>query len=167
MSTLNIIVFGGEKNLINKIFPEKVTENKEKREIRYKEESIWVEGVLFKKLFNKERFHWKAIIFPELNIKNKKELIKELDAYFNKKEKEIKKNIKIFFGDYGIKSIINKVNNLEQTKRPLILFISKNKGDYSKFSDIRLVTYLKLDEDEAKTYNKIVSYLWEKDCYFN
>ena len=72
-----------------------------------------------------------------------------------------------FFGEYEIKKFTNLINNLEQPNRPLVLFISINKKDYSQFSDIRLVTYLKEDNDEVKMYNKIISYLWEKDCYFN
>ena len=63
--------------------------------------------------------------------------------------------------------MIKLINDLEQTKRPLILFISKEKGNYSKFSDIRLATYMQKDDDKIKTYSKILSYLWEKDCYFN
>ena len=152
MFSLNIFVLGGKTQIIENLFP-KVDNNKiEKGEKRY----------------NKQKeFYWRAFIFPELNDGNNKNVRTELKAHFNKEEIEIKKNIILFFGEYEIKKFINLINNLDQTKRPLILFISKIKKDYSHFSDIRLVTYLKEDNDEQKTYNKIISYLWEKDCYFN
>ena len=165
MITLNIISIGGERKLIERLFPKIEKGNKEKREIRYNKESN-----SFITSFSKNKgysFKWEALIYPELNNENKNEIKKELKDYFGKTEKEIKKNVIIFFGDNEIDMIIKIINNLEQTKRPLILFISKNKGKYSKFSDIRLVSFLQQDEDEEKTYNKIVSYLWEKDCYFN
>lgn len=154
MSTLNIIVLGGERNLIEKLFPKVKENNKEKREIRY-----------FQNQNNS--FYWRASIFPELNEENKKDIRNELNEYFGKEEKGIKKNVLLFFGDNGVKTIINIINKIEQTKRPLILIISNIKGDYSKLSEIRLLTFLLRDNDEEKTYNKIISYLWEKDCYFN
>jgi ribosome biogenesis GTPase A len=164
MNTLNVIIFGGERQLIEKIFPNEEKKNEEKREIRYN-----IQKKSFLNIFkhNGLSFKWRAIIYPELNNENYKEIRKELKDYFDKEEKEIKKNVIIFFGDNKITKIISLINGLEQTKRPLILFISNNKGDYSQFSDIRLVTYLKQDNDSEKIYNKILSYLWEKDCYFN
>lgn len=166
MNSLNVIILGGEKKLIEKIFPNEEKNNVEKREIRYNIKK----SSFFERLKSKNdglSFKWRAIIYPELNNENYKEIRKELKDYFDKEEKEIKKNVIISFGNNKIKSIINLINGLEQTKRPLILFISENKGDYSQFSDKRLVTYLKQDNDSEKIYNKIVSYLWEKDCYFN
>ena len=166
MNSLNVIILGGEKQLIEKIFPNEEKKNVEKREIRYNIKK----SSLLEKLKSKNddlSFKWRAIIYPELNNENYKEIRKELKDYFDTEEKEIKKNVIISFGNNKIKSIINLINGLEQTKRPLILFISENKGDYSQFSDKRLVTYLKQDNDSEKIYNKIVSYLWEKDCYFN
>ena len=164
MNSLNVIILGGEKQLIEKIFPNEEKKNVEKRQIRYN-----IQKSSFLKIFKHKdlSFKWKAMIYPELNNENYKEIRKELKDYFDKEEKKIKKNVIIFFGDNKITTIIKLINGLEQTKRPLILFISKNKGDYSHFSDIRLVTYLKQDDDSEKIYNKIVSYLWEKDCYFN
>lgn len=171
MSSLNVIILGGERQLIEKIFPNEEKKNVEKREIRYnitKNSMFKLEDVLLFKIKHENlSFKWRAIIYPELNKENYKEIRKELKDYFDKEEKEIKKNVIIFFGDNKITTIIKLINNLEQTKRPLILFISKNKSDYSQFYDIRLVTYLKQDNDSEKIYNKIVSYLWEKDCYFN
>ena len=164
MNSLNVIILGGEKQLIEKIFPNEEKKNEEKREIRY---NIQKKSLFAFYKHNNLSFKWKAIIYPELNNENYKEIRKELKDYFDKEEKEIKKNVIIFFGDNKITKMINLINGLEQTKRPLILFISKNKGDYSQFSDIRLVTYLKQDDDSEKIYNKILSYLWEKDCYFN
>jgi len=151
MSSLTIFVLGGKKQLIEKIFPNEDNNTKE-RQIR----------------FNKQKdFYWRALIFPELNDGNNKEIRTELKSHFNTEEKEIKKNVILFFGEHQIKKFANLINNLEQPKRPLILFISTNKSDYSKFSDIRLITYLKQDNDEEKIYSKILSYLWEKDCYYN
>ena len=151
MISLNIFVLGGKRQLIENLFPN-VEKTKEKREIR----------------FNKRKdFYWRAFIFPEVSDSNNKEIRTELKTKFNNEEKEIKKNVLLFFGEYEIKKFVNLINNLEQPKRPLILFISAIKKDYSQFSDIRLVTFLKEDNDETKIYNKILSYLWEKDCYFN
>jgi shikimate kinase len=101
-------------------------------------------------------------------MQNKEEIKNELIDYFAKKDEGIMKNVIIVFGNEEIKEIIKLINNLEQTKRPLLLFVSKNKQDYSKLSDIRIASYLQQDDDDKeKTYNKILSYLWEKDCYFN
>ena len=147
MNSLNVIILGGEKQLIEKIFPNEEKKNVEKREIRYNIKK----SSLFEKLKFKNdgglSFKWRAIIYPELNDENFKEIKNELKDYFDKEEKEIKKNVIISFGNNKIKSIIKLINGLEQTKRPLILFISENKGDYSQFSDKRLVTYLNQDND--------------------
>ena len=154
MESLNIIVLGGERSLIEKLFPQSKN-SEDKREKRYYKNE------------NDSSFYQRAFIFPELNKENWNEIKKELEEYFQKEEKTIKKNIILFFGDNEILKIIKLINNLEQTKRPLILIISNTKRDYSKLSDIRLLTFLLRDNDEEKTYNKIISYIWEKDCYFN
>ena len=168
--SLNIIVLGGERSLIEKLFPNQMKNNKEKREIRYnKFNSIpqFLPKNLILCLEKDSSFYWRGLILPQLNDGNYKEIRGELKDYFGKEEKTIKKNVILFFGDNKIIKIINLINDLEQTKRPLILFISIKKGDYSSISDIRLVTFLEQDNDEEKMYNKIISYLWEKDCYFN
>lgn len=164
MVTLNVIVLCENKQLIEKLFPEEDKENKEIRYNHYHNNFNNFFEFLKKK---KKSYKWRAMTYPELNVENSKQIRNKLKNYFEKEEKNIKKNVIIIFGDNEIKKIIKLINDLEQTKRPLILFVSKNKGDYSRLSDIRLATFLKMDDDEEKTYNKIISYLWEKDCYFN
>ena len=163
MVTLKVIVFCENKKLIEKLFP---IEDKKNKEIRYNE-CKEKKNPIFTCFSEGKSFKWKAIIYPELNNENYKQIREQLKDYFGKEEKEIKKNVILFFGENEIKKIVKLINSLEQTKRPLILFVSKIKGDYSKLSDIRLATYLEIDDDEMKTSNKIMSYLWEKDCYFN
>ena len=89
MITLNIISIGGERKLIERLFPKIEKGNKEKREIRYNKESN-----SFITSFSKNKgysFKWEALIYPELNNENKNEIKKELKDYFGKTEKEIKK----------------------------------------------------------------------------
>ena len=90
MNSLNVIILGGEKQLIEKIFPNEEKKNVEKREIRYNIKK----SSLLEKLKSKNddlSFKWRAIIYPELNNENYKEIRKELKDYFDKEEKEIKK----------------------------------------------------------------------------
>lgn len=158
MITLNIIVFGGQRNIIEKIFPNKEQNiSQEKREIRYFRDSI---------------IFWKALIYPELNEGNYKEIKNEIKEYFNKEEKEreqkniIQKNVILFFGNYGLKKVINFIfKEVEQTKRPLFLIISNIMETFPKLPDNRYLTFL--NQNKEKIYEKIISYLWEKDCYFN
>ena len=80
MITLNIISIGGERKLIERLFPQIEKGNKEEREIRYNQENNSFYISCFKK--KGYSFKWKALIYPELNNENKNKKKKELKELF-------------------------------------------------------------------------------------
>ena len=97
-----------------------------------------------------------------------------IDIY-NKIEENIdKKYIIIKFGKSFINEFAHVINKIK-TDKPLILFYLQ-KGDeidensFKKFNQPQFVCYHIHENDPKdpdKNYNYVISYLWEKDCYFN
>ena len=164
---LNVLVIGGEKEIINQIFPTSLL-NEDIYEIRKFEKYI----ECFKENEEEEKknqyIKWKGYIYPEINDANFEKIFESL------KEKIMKnhKNIILKFGKKNSNYIIDYMNLEDEITKnylPQIAIVtnenfSKEEGLYDNryLSIIKEITY-----DKSLTKNNIINYLWEKDCYYN
>ena len=168
---INILAFDLPQAFFEKIFPKKVELINAK--FGSIQKSISKTG-FFKKLFSKNTLNvnWVGYRYPDLKDNNYKEIL--LDMYNTVVNNVAKKYIIIKFGKSYINEFAQVINKIKADK-PLILF-NLQKGDevnensFKKFNQPQFVCY-HIHEDDPKdpdkNYNYIISYLWEKDCYYN
>ena len=166
---IEIHIFGGSDDLYEKLFPKSgEIINKEFGVInkRYNKKDIFS---LFKKDLD---VVWIGYKYPELNEDNYKSVL--FKSFQDIKSSPNKKNIIIKFGNSYLKEfkiIINKID----TDYPCVLFCFSEEelieeNYFDSFKKPQYISYIKdgVDpNDPNRNYNKIISYLWEKDCYYN
>ena len=164
MCEIKIYLFDVPKEIYEKIFNEKgedIEKNYGKIETKkYSNKSL------------SKNMEWKGYIYPKLSDANIKVIFSDLLESFEKSTN--KKNIIIKFGTSYLKPFI-KLSNSFATDNPFILF-NFNENDalenifFDKLKYPQYVSYIKDKYDENKpelNLHKIISYIWEKDCYYN
>lgn len=143
---LNIYVIEAQKknSLLEKIFPKLITE----------------EEKFIQREFKQKEFHWKAKIYK--SEKSLKLIYDTLQA--NKTDRN---NIILYFNSELENKIINFIRKCEKIYRPFLIFVSDKNHYNLHLIDNRLLTFILGDGEEDIINSKIVSVLWEKDCYFN
>ena len=115
---------------------------------------------------------WIGYKYPNLSDDNKNDILNDLMESI--KDNKNKNNIVIKFGQKYAKSF-RKLSNSFDTDHPFILFnFSENdeieNGFFEKFKYPQYISYIK-DKYDPNTpdlnYHKIISYIWERDCYYN
>ena len=164
MCEIKIYLFDVPKEIYEKIFNEKgedIEKNYGKIETKkYSNKSL------------SKNMEWKGYIYPKLSDANIKVIFSDLLESLEKSTN--KKNIIIKFGNSYLKPFM-KLSNSFTTDNPFILY-NFNENDkldnnfFDQFKYPQYVSYIKDKYDETKpelNLHKIISYIWEKDCYYN
>ena len=178
MSEIDIYYFSDTKEIFDKIFVEKG----EILEKNYGsiETKLFPKKESFLSIFTAHLKHsdqtidtkWIGYKYPNLSDDNKNDILNDLMKSI--KDNKNKNNIVIKFGQKYAKSF-RKLSNKFDTDHPFILFnFSENdeieKDFFEKFKYPQYISYIK-DKYDPNTpdlnYHKIISYIWEKDCYYN
>ena len=129
-------------------------------------------GKIEERFLKKKKMNWIGKSYPKLMDNNINDIFSDLiDSIKNLKNK---KNIIIKFGNNYLKPFRKMINSIE-TDHPFVLFnFSENdkiENDFfDKFKLPQYISYIrdKYDEkDPDLNLHKILSYIWEKDCYYN
>ena len=169
MKDIDIYIFGISNDLYEKIFPEKkenITKDFGTIQKRIFQKKRKFSKMIFSK--KKDECKWNGLKYPILDEKNKsKKIIK--DTYEDIDKSSNKNRIILKFGASFIKEFSFLINKLEKDK-PFILFILNEKeiegNTFNKYKNPEYLSYIN-DSEPDKIYLKIISFLWEKDCYFN
>ena len=121
---------------------------------------------------NNNNFKWIGKSYPKLNNNNINNILNDL--IYSIEENKNKKNVIIKFDDNYLKPFRKMINSIE-TDHPFVLFnFSENdkiENDFfTKFKLPQYISYIKDKYDEKipdLNLQKIWSYIWEKDCYYN
>ena len=181
MREINIYYFSDTKEIFDKIFVEKgeiLEKNYGSIETRLfpKKESFLssLSGLFMFPKLSDQKIHtkWIGYKYPNLSDDNKNAILNDLMKSI--KDNKNKNNIVIKFGQKYAKAFRKLSNNFD-TDHPFILFnFSENdeieNGFFEKFKYPQYISYIK-DKYDPNTpdlnYHKIISYIWEKDCYYN
>ena len=181
MREINIYYFSDTKEIFDKIFVEKgeiLEKNYGSIETRLfpKKESFLssLSGLFMFPKLSDQKIHtkWIGYKYPNLSDDNKNAILNDLMVSI--KDNKNKNNIVIKFGQKYAK-VFRKLSNNFDTDHPFILFnFSENdeidNGFFEKFKYPQYISYIK-DKYDPNTpdlnYHKIISYIWEKDCYYN
>ena len=169
---LQIYVFGGSQELFEKLFPKEGNIiKKEYGEIitRFNKKDTFDKILFFKKQMDVE---WIGYKYPELLESNYKKIL--FESFKTIKDSMNKKIVIIKFGNKYLKEFKILINKIE-TDNPCVLFDFTEEEEIDKnflesFKKPQYISYMKDEKDEKdpdREYNKIISYLWEKDCYYN
>ena len=169
---IQVHVFGGSQELFVKLFPKEGNIiKKEFGEIveRFNKRDMFDKILFFK---NQMDVEWIGYKYPELLESNYKKIL--FDSFKSIRDSMNKKNVIIKFGNKYLKEFKILINKIE-TDNPCVLFdfteeeeIDKN--FFESFKKPQYISYIQEEKDENdpnREYNKIISYLWEKDCYYN
>lgn len=173
-----IHLFEAPQDIFEKIFTEKgeiIKKEYGEIETRYKKEGTSFFNYLANLISNylkKDKIIWKGMKYPKLSQNNIQIIFKSLIDII--KESANKKNIFIIFGNKYLKPFKKLINSLE-IDIPFVLFnFSENdnfENDYfDKFKLKKYISYIKdkyNPEIQDLNMHKIISYIWEKDCYYN
>ncbi len=115
-----------------------------------------------------QNIKWNGYKYPELCEGNSKKIIKDIYDIICKSKN--KNSIILKFGNSFIKELSVLINKIE-TDKPFILFIFNDTDNiddttFKNFKNPEYINYINDGEDSEKIYLKIISYLWEKECYF-
>ena len=166
---IEIHIFGGSDEIYEQLFPKS-------GELINKEF-----GVVKKRYNKKDMFSffkkgldvaWVGYKYPDLTQDNYKSVL--FKSFQSIKSSPNKKAIIIKFGNSYLKEfkiIINKID----TDYPCVLFCFSEEelveqNYFDSFKKPQYINYIKDEVDQNdpnRLYNKIISYLWEKDCYYN
>ena len=178
MSEINIYYFSDTKEIFDKIFVEKgeiLEKNYGSIETKLfpKKESFLPRLFMFPKhSYQTINTKWIGYKYPNLSDDNKNDILNDLMKSI--KDNKNKNNIVIKFGQKYAKAFRILSNNFD-TDHPFILFnFSENdeieNGFFEKFKYPQYISYIK-DKYDPNTpdlnYHKIISYIWERDCYYN
>jgi GTPase Era involved in 16S rRNA processing len=168
MEDINIYLLDAKQDIYEKIFGKKdeLITNKDYGVIEKRK--FLGEKKIF---FSKTHVKWNGYKYPELNDVNSKKIIKDIFDII--KNSNNKNRIIIKFGNSFIKELSFLINKLEIDK-PFILFIFNendiiNDTTFKNFKNPEYISYINDKQDPSdpeKIYLKIVSFLWEKECYF-
>ena len=169
MNDILIHLFEAPQDIFEKIF-------KKKGEIIEKEYGK-IETRSFEKkkrpwLMEKTEFNWIGKKYPKLADNNKGNILN--DIIVSIKQSTNKKNIIIIFGNNYLKYFTKMINEIK-IDHPFILFNFSEEDEvenkfFDKFKFPQFVSYIKDKYDEQNpdlNLHKILSFIWEKDCYYN
>ena len=143
---LNIYAIDVKNNdsLLKKIFPTLIEEKKN----------------LIEREFKHKEFHWKAKIYKS----NK--FLKEIYDFLEKNKTD-RNNIILYFNSELDNNIQKFIKLCPKIYRPFLIFVSSINHSNLHLIDNRLLTFILQNGEEDTINSKILSVLWEKDCYFN
>ena len=170
MSEINIYYFSDTKEIFDKIFVEK-------GEILEKNYGS-IETKLFpiketkKERLSRRHTKWIGYKYPNLSDDNKNDILNDLMKSI--KDNKNKNNIVIKSGQKYAKAFRKLSNNFD-TDHPFILFNFSENDEiencfFEKFKYPQYISYIQDKYDPSipdLNYQKILSYIWEKDCYYN
>ena len=195
ISTLKIVIIGGEDKLLKQIFPISI-ENDKFKQVSEKLGIPYTYKQYIKKFekINVE-IKWEAFIlqdFTEENLDNSKKLIQTIldlpnededdeedeeedEKLKNKENKENnsefdRKYIIIKFGTKNMNYLLDMMDNLTRVHLPQIAIVTDESLDEDKeyLYDIRFLTVIYEDKlNQKNTIKNIFSYLWERENYYN
>ena len=172
LKEMEVHIFGGSQEIFEKLFP-KPGEQVEK-DFGILQKRLNKKDMFDKMLFFKKQLDvvWTRYKYPDLVESNYKSvLFKSFQLIKNSPNKKI---VIIKFGNSYLKEFKMLINKID-TDFPCSLFVFSEEDKieenyFDSFKKPQYVSYIKdkLDPDDPdKTYTKILSYLWEKDCYYN
>ena len=171
---IKICVIGGSKELINKLFPNSLKDDKyTKRKLTQK-----IEAKDFQTgKSSKYKINWEAYIFENMTDETEDDILhsiiydifkipeEEKDNFENKNIQISKNNIIIKFGSNNVDIIFDFIDEvLPRIYYPQIAIITNDK--LRDIKDNRFLTLIK-EAIESELFKKIYNYLWERECYFN
>ena len=115
-----------------------------------------------------EQFIWIAKFYKEKdNIKNIKNIFKEIkndsDLHVNK----IQKHVILSFGDEDNEELFKELNEVGTVYIPRFIFITKKEGIYQFKRKSYITNIINTDLTDIDLISHIKSELWEIDCYYN
>ena len=171
--TIQIHLFEATQDIFEKIFKE-IGEIINKKYVyiytRYLEELLSKNTI--QRFINRKKFIQKGYKYPKLSDENIQSIFEDLMETI---KKTINKNkIIITFGNKYLKTFLKMINNIE-IDHPFVLFNYYENNNFEenyfdKFKFKNYISYIKDKYDPNLPYlnlHKIISYLWEKDCYYN
>ena len=192
---IKYFIIGGDKKFINSLFPDVIGFNKKRfhKEIEFELDLESDEKV--KPL--KDIIQWDATIYPNITDENLEDILKDLSKIFymnldnldnentdlkdennentnvneNKSIEEIK-NVLMIFGENNAKYFIDYplLSKIPKLYLPQVVIITEKdlKIPDDIIEDLRYITIIKEKFSNKKELNKkILSYMWEKECYYN
>lgn len=107
---------------------------------------------------------WFAKIYPVgLNANNCQTICNDIQ---NNGKKKILKNVLLCFGSSQINILCDKIDEMDEVYRPLIIFLTNEKIT-SQMIDVRKIRNIILCNDHAKNLIAIISELWKIEGYYN
>ena len=182
---IKIFCFGNKDDVLQKIFPDKDIQDKDKWERRiYKRTTSFTENETEKTI--SKTIVWKAKLYPDIiegengNVNDLfNDLTKSMDIpkdEYNEKEKDKNdpkarekiKNIIIKFGKENSEYIINYMDSIEKLYLPQIAIITNENFNEEEegLIDNRYLTIIRYKSTE-EIQKKLFEFLWEKECYYN
>ena len=115
-----------------------------------------------------EQFIWIAKFYKEKdNIKNIKNIFKEIkndsDLHVNK----IQKHVILSFGDEDNEELFKELKEVGNVYIPRFIFITKKEGIYQFTRKSYITNIINTDLTDIDLISHIKSELWEIDCYYN
>ena len=178
---LTIITIGGNKNIINQLFPEFI-EDSNKSKIKYTKRQRKEKHSAKKYDWGTTKdikidIFWESYNFPDINQNNEEDMMELIEKLFNIKdeEKETKKdkekkinnsernNIIIKFGENNIEILVDFMNYYSRAFLPQLAIVTNEDIKIDLFDN----RFLAIIRDNSQVEKAIFSYIWEKDCYFN
>ena len=172
MNQIIVHLFDPPEKIFEKIFSNEKTEisikNYGKIEIRFFSHNKSILSFFS----SSKTINWIGYKYPNITDNNANEILKDFTTSL--KTSVNKKNVIINFGYKYIKAFRKMSNNLD-ADHPFILFnLSENdeieKDFFQKFKNPQYISYIKDKYNPEKpdlNLHKILSYIWEKDCYYN
>ena len=167
---IQIHIFGGSEELFEKLFPKNgEIIKKEFGDIRtrFNKKDMLDKILFFKKQLDVK---WIGYKYPQLSNDNYKTILFDFSKYM--KNSTNKKIIILKFGNSYLKEFRILINKID-TDHPCVLFNFDEEIESNfleSFKKPQYISYIQDKKDEntqEKEFNKIISYLWEKDCYYN
>ena len=176
---IKIFCFGNQDNILQKIFPEINKTNTDIYEKRILKKSQSIKENESQKTFI-INIEWRATLYPDITEENindlfddltkKMEIPKEYEEkskendFNDSSSREKSKNIIIKFGKKNSEYIINYMDDIPKTHLPQIAIITDEEFDenHEGLEDNRYLTIIK-----NVSRQKLLEFLWEKECYYN
>ena len=170
---IKICVIGGSKELIQKLFPDSLKDDKYTK--RKRTENIEAKDFQTGKSAN-YKINWEAYIFQNMTDETEEEIMNSIiydifgipedegNSFENKNAQISKNNIIIKFGSNNVDLILDCMNFLSRIYLPQLAIIT-NDG-VGEIQDNRFLTIIK-ENIESELFKKIYNYIWERECYFN
>ena len=120
--------------------------------------------------FKTNQFYWIAKTYQDLSEGTIKLIIDEIKSDIDKpiEEKPIHQQVILCFGSENINLLFEEVIKSGDIYIPLFIIVTEDEIKDVKFNEKRKITNIILNnKTEDKLNSKIISILWEYDCYYN